>query len=318
MLMIGDIFYIMLFVTTAGGVLTVLSLAASRTLRFMPPLWFSICRMAAYIIPLPAPGLYLISPEEHSWVHGYDNVCILWLWGILFFTLYDAARTLLARRAIRNYRVCDDERIKEICARCVGFAGMKKMPSIYFGTLADPACAAGVLHPAVILNEAAMGQLTDMELTAVLSHEVMHLKRKHIIWGRVYDYICILNWMNPLAWIAKKEFDVECEIDCDARALACLEGRLTRADYANTMLRLLRLSAEQADSQAEGLHALGFLLAKRRIELMIHKPAKVRKMMIVFVLAILLALTILFSLSLSRGHFFPYPAYQGAPEYYCT
>ena len=28
MLMIGDIFYIMLFVTTAGGVLTVLSLAA--------------------------------------------------------------------------------------------------------------------------------------------------------------------------------------------------------------------------------------------------------------------------------------------------
>jgi len=57
---------------------------------------------------------------------------------------------------------------------------------------------------------------------------------------------------------------------------------------------------------------------KRRIELMIHKPAKVRKMMIVFVLAILLALTILFSLSLSRGHFFPYPAYQGAPEYYCT
>ena len=69
MLMIGDIFYIMLFVTTAGGVLTVLSLAASRTLRFMPPLWFSICRMAAYIIPLPAPGLYLISPEDHSWVH---------------------------------------------------------------------------------------------------------------------------------------------------------------------------------------------------------------------------------------------------------
>ena len=84
------------------------------------------------------------------------------------------------------------------------------------------------------------------------------------------------------------------------------------------MLRLLRLSAEQADSQAEGLHALGFLLAKRRIELMIRKPAKVRKMMIVLVLAILLALTILFSLSLSRGHFFPYPAYQGAPEYYCT
>lgn len=84
MQIIGDVFNIILFVSVIGGAFTILSLLANRVLRFTLPLWFSICGMAAYIIPLLAPGLYLIPPEEHAWREFYYIVCTVWFCGAVF------------------------------------------------------------------------------------------------------------------------------------------------------------------------------------------------------------------------------------------
>lgn len=314
MRIICEIFYIMLFVTVVGGVFTILSLAANRVMRFTLPLWFGVCGMAAYILPFLSPGLRLVPPEEQSWIEGYYVACKLWFCGMILFTALDLVRAKLAHRARSNYRVCENERVKSICAQCAGIVHLKKPPLVCFGTLDDPACVVGVLHPVIILNERIILQLTDTELSAILCHEMVHIRRGHIILGRVFDYICILNWLNPLAWIAKREFAVHCEIDCDRSALTSLEGRLTGADYARAMVRLLGLSVEQAGN-ACGMSALGFLLAKRRIERILHKPTRAKKIVVTSVLVLLLAMTILFSMYLSRGHFYPYPAYRGLTEY---
>ena len=315
MQIIGDVFNIILFVSVIGGAFTILSLLANRVLRFTLPLWFSICGMAAYIIPLLAPGLYLIPPEEQTWRNIYYILCTAWFGGTILFILCDIIRIILAHRAIQNYPVCDYERVTVICTHCCKLSDLKKVPLIYFGTLDDPACVAGVLHPAIILNETIIKQLTDMELTTVICHEVTHIKRRHILWGRIYDYICILNWFNPLVWIAKKDFAVHCEVDCDRNALVSLEKEITDTEYANAMIRLLELTTIHAGNEGHGLSALGFFLTKRRIELIMRKPTKTRKVIITVVLVVLLATVILFSMMLSRGHFYPYPAYDTETEY---
>lgn len=315
MQIIGDVFNIILFVSVIGSAFTILSLLVNRVLRFTLPLWFSICGMAAYIIPLLAPGLYLIPPEEHAWRDFYYIICTVWFCGTILFILFDIIRIILAHRAIRNYRVCDDERITAICTHCCKLADLKEVPLVYFGTLDDPACVAGILHPAIILNETIIKQLADMELTTVICHEVTHIKRGHILLGRIYDYICILNWFNPLAWIAKKDFAVHCEVDCDRNALASLEKEITDTGYANAMIRLLELTTIHTGNEGHGFSALGFLLTKRRIELIMSKPKKTKKVIMTVVLVLLLAIVILFSMMLSRGHFYPYPAYDTDTEY---
>ena len=319
MQIICDLFYILLFMTTVGGAFTIVSLLANRVMRFTLPLWFSVCGMIAYIVPVLAPGLHLISPEDHSWIPEYYVACAVWFWGVILFAVYDIARMMLARRAIRSYHVCEEERIIAICDQCGKLVHLKKTPFVYFGTLNDPACVVGVLHPAIILNEEIISQLTDEELMIVLCHEATHIRREHIILGRIYDYICILNWPNPLCWIAKKEFAVHCEIDCDQRALASLENRTTGVGYAGAMVRLLGLSAVQNSSGVGGMSALGFLVAKRRMELIMCRPRKAKKIITILFLGLMLSLIILFSMSVSRGHFYPYPAYQSlsGDEYSC-
>ena len=318
MQMIGDVFNIILFVTVIGGAFTIFSLLINRVFRFAVPLWFSVCQMAAYIIPLLAPGLYLIPPEDHAWRQGYYIACSVWFCGVIVLAACDIIKTVFAYRAVRSYRVCRDKRINEICSHCVQLVGAVKTPSVRFGTLEDPACVAGVLRPVIILNEEIIRQLTDTELTAVLCHEIAHMKRGHLLLGRVYDYICMLNWFNPFAWIAKEDFAVYCELDCDRSALAALRNEAANADYASAMLRLLELSTIRAGKKAEGMSALGFLLAKKRITTIMNEPARGGKVVITAALAVLLAAVILFSVMLSRAYFYPYPAYDKGVEYYPT
>ncbi len=315
MQIICDLFYILLFMTTVGGAFTIVSLLANRVMRFTLPLWFGVCGMIAYIVPVFAPGLRLVSPEDHSWIPEYYVACAVWFCGVIHFAVFDIARMMLARRAIRGYHVCEEERIIAICAQCAKMVHLKKTPSVYFGTLNDPACVVGVLRPAIILNEEIISQLTDEELMIVLCHEATHIRRGHIILGRIYDYICILNWPNPLCLIAKKEFAVHCEIDCDQRALARLENRATNVGYAGAMIHLLGLSVAQNGSGVGGMGALGFLVAKRRMELIMCRPGKAYKIIVTLILCLLLSLIILFSVFISRGYFYPYPAYQSSSGY---
>jgi len=309
---IGEAFYIVLFLSMVGGAFSLLALAANRAFRFSLPLWFGVCTMAAYLVPVLAPGLHLITPEEQLWLPGYRIACVIWACGAGLLLVYDIIRAVLARRALRGYRVCGDERIKAVCA---ALAGRKRTPRVYFGTLDEPACAAGVLHPVIILNEGIIKQLDDTALAAVIGHELTHIRRGHIILGRVFDVVCILHWFSPLAWIAKRDFEVQCEVDCDRGALALLGGALTSAEYAGAMLRLLELAARRADGRGPGPGALGFLLAKRRIERIMSRPARAWRLMTGAVMAVMLAGLVLLSVTLSRGYFYPYPAHATGIEY---
>ena len=50
------------------------------------------------------------------------------------------------------------------------------------------AYAVSVIFPRRILNERIIEQLTDNELSAVFFHELTHVKRKHALLERLYDY----------------------------------------------------------------------------------------------------------------------------------
>lgn len=315
MQIIGNLFNIVLFVTAAGGALTLLSLLIGCALRCALPLWFCICGMLAYILPLRAPGLRLVPPTEQLWLEGYSIACLVWAGGVAALLVAGLIRTALARRAIRAYRSCGDARINGIALRCARLAGLRRPPDLYFGTLADPACVAGALRPAVILNEGVSMQLTDAELTAVLSHEMMHIRRRHLLLGRAFDCACALHWFNPLVWIARRRFALHCETDCDQHTLTRLRGQLSAAAYAGAMLRLLELSAPRSGKPAHGMRALGFLAAKRRIRLILHRPARAGRIAAAIALTLALAASILLSMGMSRGHFYPYPAYDAPPEH---
>ena len=312
---LSNIFYGMIFVSAMGSVFCLLSLLASHILGCTLPLWFSLCGMAFFLFPFLSPDVFFISPEKEEWFRGFYIACRIWIGGCVVLVVGLSLRTLLARRALKSCRMCDSKRIREACFQTAARMGLKKMPGLYWGTLDQPICVAGAVGPVILMNEEIVEKLTDTELIAVFFHELTHMQRRHILLERIYDCVCILNWPNPFVWIARREFSLHCETDCDARALKVSGGRLTQIQYASSVLRLLELSGAGKIRTGRETGALSFLFTKRRIKRILTTPSKIKTGIVTAALALCLVLMLIFSMGFSRQHFYPYPAYNVGNEY---
>lgn len=268
-----------------------------------------------FLRPFLSPDVFLISPETQEWLNGFYTACWVWVCGCGILFVYDTIRSIMAKRALKGYQICNTERLNALCLQCAEIVGLKKVPALYWGTLDNPICVTGAIRPAIIMSKTVIEKLTDGELSAVFIHELTHIKRKHILLERIYDYVCILNWLNPFAWIAKGDFSLHCETDCDCNALKFSQGKVTATEYAAAIIRLLELSTVQATKPGKGIGALSFVLAKRRIKRITTRTSKIRDRMITIILAVSLILTVAFSVQFSREHFYPYPAYHTGTEY---
>lgn len=236
---IGNMFYVVLFLSAIGSVFCVLSLFISHVLRCTLPLWFALCGMALFCVPFLSPDVVLIPPEPQHWRGGFRIACAVWLGGCAVLLVWHALRAWLAGRGLKRCRPCHDERLAALCLRCAAAAGIKKPPALYWGAPGTPICVTGALRPAVIMDRTVIEKLTDAELSAVFFHELTHIRRRHILWERLYDCVCIMNWPNPFVWIARGDFSLHCETDCDTHALRSAHGQITQAQYAAAILRLL-------------------------------------------------------------------------------
>ena len=180
--------------------------------------------------------------------------------------------------------------------------------------MTSPISVAGALRPVLLVDAAALSQLTDAQLQAVLTHELTHIRRHHLLFQRMYDAVCTVHWFNPVAWLCREDFALHCETDCDACALRSLTGSVTSGEYARAILRLLELSACREADVPQGLGALSFLRTKRRLGRILAKPAPWRERLLAAGLAVLLVLILAFSAEFSRQHFYPYPAYSVGTE----
>ena len=315
MQILGNIFNAVIFVSAIGSIFTVISLFVNHVLRCNLPLWFSLCGMIFFVVPFLSPDVFLISPEIQDWINGFRIASFLWACGCSVLIVHDVIRLMLAKRAIRRYQICNNERLNSIYTKCAAATTLKNVPTLYCGTLDNPICVTGVICPVIIMNERIIEQLTDNELSAVFFHELTHVKRKHALLERLYDYVCILNWMNPLSWIAKRNFSLHCETDCDFHTIKILRGKITETAYASAIIRLLEYSTVRAAKPGNGIGALDFLLTKRRIKRITVRTSKIKNRLTAFMLAVLLALMLVFSMRFSRELFYPYPAYNTGIEY---
>lgn len=283
----------------------------SRAFRLALPLWAAAAAALLFCVPVLSPDVRLFSPEKQVWLAWYCAASRVWACGTVALLAGQGIRAVLATGALRPAAACGTRGSGGL-RRCAAAAGLRRVPGLRSGAGEAAACVAGALRPVVLVNEAALAALAEEEVEAVLLHELTHIRRRHLLLERAADLACALCWFQPLAWLARRELALQCEIDCDRHALAA--SGLSRQAYAGAILRLLERSAVRPRRLRRGMGALRFSQTRRRLGQILAAPRRRRERWTAAALVLLLLLTFIGSARLSREHFYPYPAYAAGEE----
>lgn len=96
----------------------------------------------------------------------------------------------------------------------------------------------------VLLPAAFAQQFDPAQRVLVLRHELAHLRHGDALWALGAELALAVLWFHPLAWFARRRFQLDMELACDERVL-----RLAPADtpaYAQTLLHSVGIAPTPA------------------------------------------------------------------------
>ncbi len=174
-----------------------------------------------------------IQPEQAAF-HWIFWLLAVWLMGAAI----RAMQFVWAMWQVRRLRAgtveltgSDETRLlAEICRQL----RIRRTVRLLVSPCADVPLLSGLFIPAVILP-VGHGRWPANRLWMVLVHELIHLKRRDVVWEIVAQLATLPVWFHPLAWLAARRMRIERELACDD---AVLMSGATATDYAEQLVEV--------------------------------------------------------------------------------
>lgn len=114
--------------------------------------------------------------------------------------------------------------------------GIKKTIKVYKSeaNLLDSAFITGMFNPIIFLPD----NLDKQMLLFILEHELMHYKKKDLVFKNIVAFIQCFYWFNPFLFLFSQRFDEDCEIACD-QSLMKTKPHVVRKEYTHTILKFI-------------------------------------------------------------------------------
>lgn len=125
-----------------------------------------------------------------------------------------------------------------LCKKKIREFGLKRKVEIYINNNLKTPLTFGILRPRIILQDHILAD--EKLLDHVLIHELMHIRKFHILLNHLANIIACIYWYNPLLWLSLKYLDQDIEINCDKLVVENLGDTVkNRKAYCSSMLKLV-------------------------------------------------------------------------------
>ncbi|NOT52855.1 MAG: M56 family metallopeptidase, partial [Chitinophagaceae bacterium] len=127
---------------------------------------------------------------------------------------------------------------------------------------------------------------TEEELQKIIRHEFVHVKQRHsidILWG---EFLCIINWFNPFAWLLRNSIRQNLEFIADNKVVS---NGIDRKQYQYLLLKVIGNNHFSIASK------FNFSSLKKRIAMMNKlRSAKVHLLKFLFLLPVAVVMLLAF------------------------
>jgi len=183
------------------------------------------------------PASLQSEPASHPILTAWDILAVCWLAGALFLSTVQVARHRRFMRTVHRWQTipkCEETlRVYETVRR-------EQCPKSNVRLMVCPSISTpmlvGLFRPIILLPDES---LCDEELALVLTHELTHLRQRHLWVKAGLLLMTMLNWFNPAAWLLLRFASFSQEISCDERVTA-YANQEDKIFYSETILHVIR------------------------------------------------------------------------------
>jgi len=142
--------------------------------------------------------------------------------------------------------------------------GVKRAVRISESILVQVPTMIGWLKPVILLPATALTGLDEMQLRAMIAHELAHIKRHDYLVNIVQTAFEILGFYHPAVWWMSRQIRIERENCCDDMAAELLQDRTAYAKALFSMeeIRIQQLALAMRASGGSLIDRIGRLLGK--------------------------------------------------------
>lgn len=127
--------------------------------------------------------------------------------------------------------VCDIEKLEDLSA-AMERIGIKRPVELGVNPLVSSPMLIGFFNPCIVLPNADIG---EKDFYYIILHELIHLKRRDILYKWLMQFTVCLHWFNPMVYLMRREIIKGCEFSCDEAVLGIV-GEHYASNYGKTLL----------------------------------------------------------------------------------
>lgn len=196
---------------------------------------------------------------------------VIWLIGAVLFLILHIKRYFSFKKTVKRISspLCDENTADILKSEKQRLKITSDIP-VRVSPIADTPMLVGIIHPFIILSE---NEFSNDELHFIFRHELIHYKRKDILYQLITLIFISLNWYNPFAYIMARAIEIDGETACDEKVL---KGKAyeTRVFYGEMLINFLK-TQNQKKSYMTTTFFGGKKGMKKRLTLIASK--KIRK-----------------------------------------
>ena len=200
-----------------------------------------------------------VSELDITWLYPYLGGT--WLIGCLLLFGYQLGGMALIIQKNRHFAPLEAARWQQICGELSDELKITQSFQLVRSDKTTTPSVVGIFRPSIWIPSHLVADLKDSQIRALLTHELIHIKRRDYLAGFFqYLALCFL-FIQPLAWWLVKVLQEEREFICDEKSVGYQQSYY---HYANTLIRVKESCGQWLRlSSAAGIKATEHQLTRR-------------------------------------------------------
>jgi beta-lactamase regulating signal transducer with metallopeptidase domain len=144
-------------------------------------------------------------------------IAIIWFAGFAFFAL-QLAQIGFQLLKLRSAARLPEKDLHALAQKISSNFGSRRPVEIVISKAVVSPFVCGFIHPTIILPELLLQHLSQSQVSALLSHEIAHVRQHDLVWSIGWQWMKAAFWFHPLIWRIPAAHSLACEQEADRLA----------------------------------------------------------------------------------------------------